>query len=761
MNRVNRISRLRGCGIFRNFRWPSDLPDFGQYNVIYGWNGTGKTTLSRMFRHIELSQAPTTGEAVLRINNSDVPGEEFSQSDLTVRVFNRDFVEDNVSPVGSGDMPPILVLGSANVEKQKQVERCKQDRVAVLHTLERARSIAKKNQDAIDRFCKIQAKRIKDALRTSGQNRYNNYNKARFRHDADDLAKGDPTTHRLAHADREKLLARHSGTSRPPVVALKYVLPNIDAIMARVQSLLRITVVSAAIETLRSDPTLAEWTRRGVSLHRDRIATECLFCCQPLPRARLDALGAHFNDEYDQLIQRIDEQIAQMQAACEELDAIEIPPAASFYEHLVQEFLSCERGLKDVLASARSFIADAIQALADKKPRAFEKVSVELQLPLMDGDAVKKLNTVIRKHNEECDAFESRREDARTRLARHMIASELQEYLRLRNAADDAADDHERHRRKKERLDADIANLEDEIVEHRQPAEDLNEDLRKYLGHGELRLRTKDTGYSIIRGDERACTVSEGETTAIALLYFLKSLQDRRFDIRRGVVVLDDPVSSLDANALFLAFSLIQERTRSASQLVILTHNFSFFRQVRNWFRFLNRGRRKGQGNRLAEFFMLESTVKDGVRSSIIQGLDPLLIKYESDYQYLFTRVYRAARVLTPRDLDRVYALPNMARRMLEAFLAFRRPHVTGGLRQKMKDVSFDEAKKLRILRFLRTHSHSIAMGESEHDLTALAEGPSVLSDLLDMMKAEDPRHFAAMERLVGRSSDGSDIDDR
>jgi len=309
-------------------------------------------------------------------------------------------------------------------------------------------------------------------------------------------------------------------------------------------------------------------------------------------------------------------------------------------------------------------------------------------------------------------------------------------------------------------LDAEIGRLESEIVEHRRPAEDLNEDLRKYLGHSELCLEIKETGYSITRGGVAAGALSEGETTAIALLYFLKSLQDRRFELERGVVVLDDPVSSLDANALFLAFGFIRERTVNAGQLFILTHSFSLFRQIRNWFRHLKGQRKKTVGDRPARFLMLEVSEVDGVRSSTIGGLDPLLAEYESEYQYLFARIHEAAKVATPRDLEENYSLPNMARRMLEAFLAFRQPHVGGGLWQKIKEVSFDEAKKHRILRFLHTHSHSIALGEPEHDLTALAEGPSVLGDLLDMMKAEDPGHFAAMERLVGRSSDGSDIDD-
>lgn len=35
-----------------------------------------------------------------------------------------------------------------------------------------------------------------------------------------------------------------------------------------------------------------------------------------------------------------------------------------------------------------------------------------------------------------------------------------------------------------------------------------------------------------------------------------ESLQDRSFDLTHEVVVLDDPVSSLDANALYLAFGV-------------------------------------------------------------------------------------------------------------------------------------------------------------------------------------------------------------
>ena len=431
-----------------------------------------------------------------------------------------------------------------------------------------------------------------------------------------------------------------------------------------------------------------------------------------------------------------------------------MPAPEALYDYLVPEFQSCKDRLREALLSARGFLDAAVQTLEDKKRRAFEEVKLELKMAAVDADVVEKLNVVTREHNEECDAFETRVEEARKRLARHTIATKLEEFVRLRDAAARATADRQTTKQEVQRLDGEIAKLEREIVEHRQPAEDLNEDLRKYLGHGELCLEIKETGYTITRGGVSACTVSEGETTAIALLYFLKSLQDRRFELARGVVVLDDPVSSLDANALFLAFGFIRERAGEAGQLFVLTHNFSFFRQVRNWFRHVKGHGRKVVSNGPARFFMLESSQEENVRSSAIRRLDPLLAEYESEYQYLFARIHGAATGSASHDLDENYVLPNIARRMLEAFLAFRQPQISGELWRKMKAAPFDEAKKLRILRFLHTHSHSIAVGEPEHDLTALAEGPSVLKDLLEMIESLDSEHFSAMVQLVAPSAD-------
>jgi len=215
------------------------------------------------------------------------------------------------------------------------------------------------------------------------------------------------------------------------------------------------------------------------------------------------------------------------------------------------------------------------------------------------------------------------------------------------------------------------------------------------------------------------------------------------------VVVLDDPVSSLDANALYSAFGFIREYTQNACQVFFLTHNFTFFRQIRNWFHHLKGQKKNDVSKRPARFYMLDCSFTDDGRCAKIRWLDPLLEQYESEYHYLFACVYRIANGERKPDLEKNYVLPNISRRLLESFLAFRQPHREGSLRQKFMNIDFDESKKLRIIRFLHTYSHYDEIGGPEHDLSILGESPAVLKDLLEMMKSEDESHFLAMESLV------------
>jgi len=166
---------------------------------------------------------------------------------------------------------------------------------------------------------------------------------------------------------------------------------------------------------------------------------------------------------------------------------------------------------------------------------------------------------------------------------------------------------------------------------------------------------------------------------------------------------------------------------------------------VRKWFGFLKKPTRG--------FYMLETRGLAGIRTAAIAQLDASLEKFHSEYHFLFYRIYvEAKNSEAPAELADLYAMPNIARRFLETFLAFRRPGLSSDpdhpkLDKKIYSVApdFDAVKKARILRFVQTFSHDNKITEEEHDLFLLGEAREVLHDVLDLVEAEDSEHYSGM----------------
>ena len=258
-----------------------------------------------------------------------------------------------------------------------------------------------------------------------------------------------------------------------------------------------------------------------------------------------------------------------------------------------------------------------------------------------------------------------------------------------------------------------------------------------------------------MRGEERATGLSEGERTAIAVLYFLKRLDHKDFDLTQSVVVLDDPVSSLDAQALYLAFGYISRRTKHAGQLFVLTHNWQFFNLVKEWFGSINGDSAADDQAARAHFYMLECEQVGAHRSAHLKRLDPLLERYASEYHYWFSLVLDVAKAKQARGLEAYYVIPNVARRLIETFLAFQFPGTGVEFSSTLGNLSEDGPMITRIQRFLNIESHGEAIGHSQNDPSLLAETPEIMRDVLGLIEQENPKHYKRMDRAV-RSSRGN-----
>ena len=303
-------------------------------------------------------------------------------------------------------------------------------------------------------------------------------------------------------------------------------------------------------------------------------------------------------------------------------------------------------------------------------------------------------------------------------------------------------------------LDTQIRDLERDIIEHQKPAEELSAELAVYLGHKELDIKPQVDvpGYSVYRLGQPARNLSEGEKTAIAFLYFLKSLEDKDFSLLDGIVVVDDPVSSLDANSLYGAFGYLKEKTVGAKQLFILTHHFTLFKQAKSW---LKRMPKNDPLQKTAKY-QIQCTCEEPCRISEICRLDKLLDDYDSEYYFLFDQVNKIGSMSAQEaGLDQYYGMPNLARRLLEAFFAFKRPTMLNGDKNKSLFSVLDKteltvAEKTKIDRFLNIYSHLQHVDEQEHDISILSETPAIMRSVLEIIRAEDPTHFAEMQQVIG-----------
>ena len=554
---------------------------------------------------------------------------------------------------------------------------------------------------------------------------------------------------RLSEDGLASVQSQLATSMKESLTELQFAFPDLMEANGSVNRLLQRQVKAPSIASLRDDHDVSSWVRRGVELHVQRQTDTCLYCDQHVPAPRRDTLLDAFNEEVSTLSQGLEDVLASLRDAKEAVrSAPTLPDSARFYDELKVRWDDVSGAYEEAKQSSISWIDVLIEAVEQRQASLFEPIEVVENLRAVGAAPVDQVNEVIRQHNESSEHIEKDKKAAARQAERHFVAESYDDRIALEaevqkreKARNDAAHDQEG-------TEAQLSELLSSIDTDFSVAEKLSHDLSNYLGHGDLALAVRADGYEVTRNGQIATGLSEGEKTAIALLYFLKTLEEQTFDIGTGVVVLDDPVSSLDAQSLYHAFGFIRDRTNEAGQLFVLTHNWSFFRSVQRWFRGKNRGT-KQSAVQPACFYTLDCEQVAGHRQAKLREMSRPLAEHETEYLYLFSRVRRAA--VGPRDTDAeaYYLLPNAARRLLETFLAFKYPaaHASTdqGLAAILENVSPDPAHHAAIVRLLDVYSHGNAVPTMHEDVAGLGEVHSVLKDVIAVIEAADPGHLSGL----------------
>lgn len=124
------IKAIKGFGIFYDYAHYADLPDFARYNLVYGWNGTGKTTLTRLLRCFEKEEIyPDFGAGTFSIERAGAGMAALTNAGLDafsgrLKIFNRDFIEENLDLdiKRDGKAKPVAHVGKANIEESEKLK---------------------------------------------------------------------------------------------------------------------------------------------------------------------------------------------------------------------------------------------------------------------------------------------------------------------------------------------------------------------------------------------------------------------------------------------------------------------------------------------------------------------------------------------------------------------------------------------------------------------------------------------------------------
>ncbi len=123
-------------------------PDFARYNLIYGWNASGKTTLSRVFGLLNESSTnrlPTGAFVRVSVGQHVLDSrKEQDRGRMPLCIFNRDFIDANLQRDDYTQAPALFIVGEDNIRLSNRITSLtrRRDRVAGMY-----RSVQKKQSE--------------------------------------------------------------------------------------------------------------------------------------------------------------------------------------------------------------------------------------------------------------------------------------------------------------------------------------------------------------------------------------------------------------------------------------------------------------------------------------------------------------------------------------------------------------------------------------------------------------------------------------
>ncbi|EPH14520.1 hypothetical protein HMPREF1484_01823 [Dermabacter sp. HFH0086] len=771
---LKRIEWMKNCGFFENYQWDSTLPDFARINVIYGPNGTGKTSLAGAIDGLR-NAADAEGFRRLSVAIDDGVARTTNGSDDDlfdrIHVFSEHYVARSHNfTAGNADMPAVLTIGEKPADAERKLEKLREELANKTKEREHQTKIERDANQAIDTAYRTVSQQVVDAASRAGGRWH-----SRSNFSAGTVRNAFAGSHAAWRLLTEQELQNNIGVVNSdkadaiPKNQLTVAAP--DGLRQRLATALSTTPTTIILDTLEAHPDATSWVDEGRHLHGG--VETCIFCGAPLSDERRTLIDQHFSDAVQRLQSDLHSAITDLRAVTTSVDAAiaGLPSKGLFFEDLRPRYDEANTEVRTELTALKSWATEVLARAETKLSNVLSPVdSVVAEPPTVSATAMLGLRT---EHNDRVSQHDQLVQAAAQAIELHYLKAS--ESSVSENSAKAAAAKAEG-----KALDETIADIRSNITsletvdgDPMPSAKVLTDEVTRLLGRNELKFELGDGRYRVTRDGQPAQGLSLGERTAITLIHFLE--QVAKFDSSKGkpIVIIDDPVSSLDSDIFMGVSAYIWTETivkDHVAQLFLLTHNFELFRQWDIQIEALHRSGKMEDGRKFKEVY---PTNFYEIRSRhLTQGgttkRRPALTKWppsererkmiRSTYHHAFMALADARLQLAEDDstenrLNAQLLFPNVIRRVLESFLAFKHPEWVGNLNSAMRK-SADllraadyqgnaDALRLRLIRYSHAYSHS------ESPATDITVSPdevaTAISSVFEFMRCLDADHFIGL----------------
>ena len=770
---IEKIISIKNLGIFSEYKSDGSLPEFKEYNLIYGWNGSGKTTLSELFNLLEKDaneKFKKFKQLKYEIKVSD-PGGDIKESDRyrkKIKVFNKRYISSNIH-IEECKANSIAILGEENKDlfgqirkDEKVLENLRVDR----DKKEQDKKQKKKKRDDI--FTEI----AKDIGRDLGGHTQRKYRRPNAERDLQGLFSNNESVeyYILEENKRSEFLSIISQIKKEKIDEVLVPQFNTDEredtqeglyehlslCLQEGKKLCKEKTGSIEIPRLKKNLDISLWVEEGLRIHELHKSENCEFCQQKLLDNRMEELKSLFDEADKKLKKDIDSLVDKMRLIYKHIKKVQIREKANLYEDFQDPYgkakQSFEREKRNLLKKIESFSKEL--NIKKEKPNDEFNLDVDLDSSHLDSK-LKSVNDSIQKHNERTNNFRSEKELAEKKLKNHHLANVSKKVKTIDSTLKGIDGKINKIKDEITRLELQIKKGKAKISSSHKACEEINRNLEVFLGRKEIFFMVNEDGqgYLIKRGEEDAKDLSEGEKTAVALVYFLTSLKDIEINLSDTTLFFDDPVSSLDSNSMSQAFAFIKKETKNVKQIFISTHNHHFFKKIQSWFSGYNPKIHESQKKKKSEFYMVKNPLdENNKRRAEITIIDPLIMYHDSEYQYLFSVMKKYSDADKCGGIKEWYPLPNMARKFMESFLSFMVPSkkmFSDQLSKLFKRKNITATKRERLKNFLNAKSHAFPEGMAGFDVDTFCEIKEVLKDILSLVEESNKDHYDELVRSL------------